>query len=406
MEKEKLVIRNFGPIKNVELELGRINILIGENATGKSTVAKVLAVCRYFSFLVDANFGIHEEFVGSFKNGLIIWGLNDYFKHDTYINYDCKHYQFSIQEEIDTASIAVNEDHTTYDNFNTIKPTLVPKSQEFKLLLSYLEKLTPKINGEPLDFAFGGWIVPNEFYKNYVSKVMDNPFYFPTERGLQSLFSLGQSSIPNISNFLFNYFVKVDSIVKQKEFKSPNYIEPLKIMYYNSEGQGLVRKYNETEYYKLDTAASGYQSTIPIVLLFKHYHEIRKKSKTFIIEEPELNLFPTAQNELMRYLVSQTNKYNSTLLATTHSPYILTSLNNMMYAYQKGKYNEIEVSNIINKDYWLNPHEVSCYRLLSDGTTIDIIDNELKLIDAGQIDEISRYLNEDYDKLSDIKINN
>ena len=54
--KESLVIKNFGPIKSVDLELGKMTILIGEQATGKSTIAKVLTVCRYWSHIVDVEF--------------------------------------------------------------------------------------------------------------------------------------------------------------------------------------------------------------------------------------------------------------------------------------------------------------------------------------------------------------
>ena len=39
--EEKLIIRNFGPISGVELNLRRVNVLIGDPGTGKSTVAKV-----------------------------------------------------------------------------------------------------------------------------------------------------------------------------------------------------------------------------------------------------------------------------------------------------------------------------------------------------------------------------
>ena len=53
--KEKLIIKNFGPIKSVDLDLGKITVLIGDQATGKSTVAKVLSICRYFSYIVDYN---------------------------------------------------------------------------------------------------------------------------------------------------------------------------------------------------------------------------------------------------------------------------------------------------------------------------------------------------------------
>ena len=46
--KEYITIKNFGPLTNIEdLELKQFTILIGESASGKSTLMKVVAMMRY-----------------------------------------------------------------------------------------------------------------------------------------------------------------------------------------------------------------------------------------------------------------------------------------------------------------------------------------------------------------------
>ena len=40
---QKIYIRNNGPVKNFEMEVKKFNLLIGEQATGKSTIAKEIA---------------------------------------------------------------------------------------------------------------------------------------------------------------------------------------------------------------------------------------------------------------------------------------------------------------------------------------------------------------------------
>ena len=50
----------------------------------------------------------------------------------------------------------------------------------------------------------------------------------------------------------------------------------------------------------------------------------------FLLEEPELNLFPSAQNKLVMYVIDKSIANNHRVLLTTHSPYILTSLNNLI----------------------------------------------------------------------------
>jgi predicted ATP-dependent endonuclease of OLD family len=395
--KEKLIIKNFGPIKSVELELGRFSVLIGEQATGKSTIAKLLAICRYFSYIVK-----NSPYEQPFESGLLSWGLGEAIKEDTKIFYDCEHYSFAVDREISTEYGNGPETGEAIEMYFPIFASkLEPKSSEFKNLLAELQKIRPSIFDELLRPGLVSWGIPTSFFQNEVAKVMDNPFYLPTERGLQSVFSLGKSSIQNIADSLFNQFAQLDQIARQ--FGLETDIEPLDIIYKNEQGRAFVRKKKENKFLSLNNAASGYQSTIPVVLVTRYYSEIRKKRKTFIIEEPELNLFPAAQQRLVNYLVEKTINYNNSVFATTQSPYILTSLNNLMYAEQVGKIQGAETEKVIEKKYWLKAEDVSAYILLPNGTCENIFDRSEGLIKAEKIDEVSAILNEQFNALLNIE---
>ena len=404
--KEKLIIKNFGPIKSVELDLGRFNILVGEQATGKSTVAKVLAVCRYFSYIVGRK-GLMRESNGifysmtamdiPFMDGLEDWGISGNLKPDSYISYTCNDYQI-IFDRLQANDFGVVEIKPLSSGFSNLLLELKEFNQDFYNRQDK-RNYQNKLNDKSIAIPIGN--IPYNFYKTNVSNIMDNPFYLPAERGLQSIFSLGKSSIGNISDSLFSQLAKLDEI--SRNYTNETDIEPLGIFYENRSGHGYIRKANETDYYSLFNAASGYQSTIPVVLAIKHYIEKKKKNKTFLIEEPELNLFPKAQNKLMQYIVDKVINNGSRVLLTTHSPYILTSLNNMMYAYQVGLTNTEKISEIIDKKYWINPSDVNAYRLLPDGTAKNILDEELKQLNAGELDEISRSINENWDKIADVE---
>ncbi|HPH23413.1 MAG TPA: AAA family ATPase [Chitinophagaceae bacterium] len=381
--KEKLIIQNFGPIKHIELDLGIVNVLIGEQATGKSTVAKLLAVCRYFSFIIDSLEFTTRVAKHSFWEGLKAWGLDEAIQSDTSIYYENKDYSYSIKPVKEISGYVSH---------------LTPISSDFKQLIAELNNTKPKYIVDSLL-----WEISTSFYENEVKKVMDNPFYLPTERGLQSIFSLGR--IPNISDSLFNQLAKISQI--SQKFSSDTSIEPLGLSYKNENNVGKIKKDLNDSYISLNKGASGYQSAIPVVLLIEYYTEIKKKKKTFIIEEPEQNLFPSAQYELVKFLADKVKIHNAILL-TTHSPYILTSLNNLMYAYQVGQEHD-EVAQVVPKKYWINPKEVSAYMLQYDealGGCVqkDIIDKETFLIDSVQIDGVSDILSEEFNKLMALKM--
>lgn len=373
-------------------------MLIGEQATGKSTIGKVLAICRYFSYIaLDSPEDYGES---RFYEGLVAWGLQEALKKDSLIIYECKDYSLRVEQ---VSNPIVGNDESDFADLEltdlyTFLPFLKPISPEFKALLKELKKIWRPARRYPRAFENR---VPTSFFQNDVAAVMDNPFYLPAERGLQSIFSLGRSSIENISDSLFNQFAKLDQMARL--FKSDTFIEPLQIVYKNVEGRGYIRKNSEDQFYSLYNAASGYQSTIPIVLLSKYYSEIKQKAKTFILEEPELNLFPVAQQKLMQFLADSVINHKSSILLTTHSPYILTSLNNMLFAYQVGKKNKMKTEMVVEEKYWLSPEEVSAYRLLPDGYSEDIFDRTEGLIKAEKIDEVSGTLNDQFSQMLNIE---
>ena len=40
-----LIIKNIGPINEVEFDLNKINIFMGPQSSGKSTIAKIVSYC-------------------------------------------------------------------------------------------------------------------------------------------------------------------------------------------------------------------------------------------------------------------------------------------------------------------------------------------------------------------------
>ena len=58
---EKLIVKNFGPIKHLEIEVKQFNVFIGTTASGKSTAAKLVAIFKDPGFLQDPTMLIFEQ---------------------------------------------------------------------------------------------------------------------------------------------------------------------------------------------------------------------------------------------------------------------------------------------------------------------------------------------------------
>jgi len=133
----------------------------------------------------------------------------------------------------------------------------------------------------------------------------------------------------------------------------------------------------------------------------------KQKFMSIFIEEPEANLFPERQKNIAYFLASlQKKKNRPELILSTHSPYILTSLNNLLFANQIIKENETlkEKVNKIIDDKFLIDHEDCDAYLVSDGTVRSMMHEETKLIDADEIDNVSVSSAKDFDSLLQIQM--
>ena len=120
-----------------------------------------------------------------------------------------------------------------------------------------------------------------------------------------------------------------------------------------------------------------------------------------VIEEPEAHLFPTAQNELLELIMLMINSTSSQVIITTHSPYILSSANLLMYSsYVEGKNSNDE--DIIDHDYRVSVDDVTAY-MLANHKAVDIMDRETNMIEAEKIDDISEVINITLDKLLELE---
>jgi len=403
----RLIIKNIGPIKHVDIELNKINVIIGEQSSGKSTICKIASFCTW----VEKTVSLEQETLPvaeAFKEKLETFHkLQGYFNDNSEITYT-------------SDIISIHYKYSTLIEFNNVG------RWSFK---------RPKIEYIPAERNMVG-AIPNWFS---VRLQDNNILSFMTDWGDSRLIYTKDNSLP-ILNLDAAYY------------------------YDESKQEDFIRMQNGKTI-KLAVASSGLQSAIPLLALFTAYtermqeithqdriqtsqiiekvsHQIRYKTArrkdesnpaplpefdmlqyenvsfkikpgtaaettqlldnfvktqyvSFFIEEPELNLFPATQRNLTYQLVKGALKEDNKLFITTHSQYILYALNNCMMGHiVKDKIPAADKEKVTCKDAWVNPEDVSVWKI-TDGS-ICSIQEEDGLIGSNYFDDTMQEIMDDF----------
>jgi len=219
------------------------------------------------------------------------------------------------------------------------------------------------------------------------------------------------------SKFLADYFNEEKQNVENTPFRklvSSIVSQILHGDYKNENGKERIF-YSETEFVPLNISSSGQQEVIRIIQDALYVLNEKQKASR-IIEEPETHLFPKAQKLLIELLILVANKTNSQLIITTHSPYVQSTFNNMLYytkvvKEQPGKKSEIEgffstdkLKTAAKECMNIDPDKFQAYSLKvgSEVYCKSILDDETQLIGDNAIDEETENINNDFDFLYSI----
>ena len=87
-----LKIENFGPLKLADIEIGKFNLIIGFQSSGKSCILKTACFCSWVEKRILLSQSARDFTVGnSFKKTLErYYTFDGYFKHNTKIEYGRK----------------------------------------------------------------------------------------------------------------------------------------------------------------------------------------------------------------------------------------------------------------------------------------------------------------------------
>ena len=132
---------------------------------------------------------------------------------------------------------------------------------------------------------------------------------------------------------------------------------------------------------RLERASAGQQNVIRI--LQDMFTNVLYNEVTFrVIEEPEAHLHPIAQKHLMHIMALMRNHIDSQIVLTTHSPYLIAVLQNLLTAGQlsvKTPDAVTEIQERVSELCWLLPADVEVYHL-KDGVSHAIVRPDAELV--------------------------
>lgn len=435
---QKIELKYLGPVQELEMDIKDFNLLIGEQATGKSTVAKAIYffriikstltdyLCQVYDTALyngnDVSDGFNKVLKKELKSIFIsLFGYSWDLDKRLYLKYE---YASGIWIDV---KLNKNGKRKYISVGYSPKLTQTLKDLEKEALELFEQK--PETTIISLAYASKERLRNYDNFKNSVSKIFDDykeTYYIPAGRSMLTLLVNNRSLLENDNlDLITRQFMQViDNIHRvfedgirnvhkrypdgERRFDVTKTVEmlisDLKGDYLYNAGKEYIVVEDEGEHSEkipINFASSGQQEVL--WLLNQLYILMLKKEKAFvIIEEPEAHLYPSLQSKVVEFISYFANINNSSILITTHSPYILTSVNTLYCAgkvIEKNSTYSKKVYDIIDSNCEIDPQKVTALKINKDKSILNLINEELQELNTEMIDEISDSVNEKYMEL-------
>ena len=395
--KEKLVIKNFGPITSAEIEIKKMMVFIGDSGSGKSVVLKLLSLFRWIfkKLSIDSQYKFDDCEKILIQSGLLDFCTNGseatyYVDEKSCITISCKNEKYKIDHsQYESNSVAIYEKVSFISDERIILPSVLNHEIRISRYPYHLEKTY-----EDLDDAI------REYFskKRKIQINTMNIKLLKKKEGITNIYYLeDQKNALHFHNASSG--MKSASII---EIITSSFVQNYEKAKEDFQ-EDIILNYLKKEHTKDKNLRHIDLPQIGEKLSSLEYH------LSFFIEEPELSLFPVAQKRLIDYLVALTFEEgkNIRMAFSTHSPYILTSLNCLLKAYQLAeKFPSLEnkIKKIVDEKYWLNPKEFDAFVVENGGVHSICKEENEDLILAEKIDEVSDEIRDIFDRLIDLEL--
>ncbi|MDR0865544.1 MAG: ATP-binding protein [Candidatus Symbiothrix sp.] len=399
-------IKNIGPIKAAKFNLNTINVFMGPQSSGKSTIAKLISYCTWVEkdVATSQSLKVYQDNKSYFKEHLEKFHkIKGYFNPDSYISYKSEVIEIKYENEVCVIDwvdqYVYKRSKISYipSERNMIS---IPGMEKFpfehfnirSFLFDWFDARRNYPNGKQLSVLNLGVAYYNDdngiLKEDRIHGVKNNKEYdIPLSNassGLQSIIPL-LAMIDYLTNWIYKEVkISFEQQVKSQAARRRIVIDKIFKPYFKFEN--IPTEENIKEYEEI--VISKINEDKKLISLLEEGEVIQENLFTthnsqFIIEEPEQNLFPETQRDLVYHLLNKClNKEGNRLTIATHSPYVLYALNNCMLGglvsrQLQGEENAAFLSNNYrSKDSWIDPQFVSVWEIEEDGTIRGIQDKD------------------------------
>ena len=254
-----IIIKNIGPIKEVNLDLNKINVFMGPQSSGKSTIAKIISYCSWYEKNMILGTRPNIDF---YKELLEFHNLEDnYFCDESYVEYKSPNCHLAF------------------------------KGNDKKNVMTEIE------------------VGPKKVFEN------EKIEYIPAERNIVAIPGIGQytESKNNILNFLYDWFRAKRNKKEDSKYRLPlNSLNGVSYYYVQDEDSDKLVLEDGKEL-RLQHASSGLMSVTPLLMVFNYvikeiYLEKRTQSPFETINiESKINLFGQENREKIEKTINLAN---------------------------------------------------------------------------------------------------
>jgi len=417
---ESISITNFLVIKKAEVEVKKINVIIGPQANGKSVIAKLLYLFK----------GMSGNFVNGIRGNKSKRELDSEILSDfenRFPRYSWDGSDFSIDYILDEIQISItgqkNSRGKTLLKINYSKSLTSLFNSKKKL---YVKKLAEANEEQHKTSRRRSNISQHVFYENIIEPLNSGEYnsFFSTSVFIPASRSFFANLQKNIFTFLASN-LDIDPFLKEfgslyenskrwykESFLTREYKDLLNKLYKSLEAvvDGDYEYHDEQDWIlskgkriNLVNASSGQQESLPMLLVLCVLPMIRSDETggMFFIEEPEAHLFPTSQGYIVSILSLLYAELGTNFFLTSHSPYILSALNNFIMAgdaIDSGKLTEDEFVEMNGSGLPIKFDDVAAYTIIN-GVVSSITDDEYRMVGGDMLDGISEHFEDVMNKI-------